>query len=175
MNGQYGSTASPACRVASSTPAARIEPNPRPSKRSSTTVCVRARAAPVRRYSAYPATSPPTSSSNRPASTLSTTCGVSSVTVASYCRTGSTAGALGRTDDDRNAPVGHEPHQRDQDVDRNAQPPVDVGQRDAGGVQQRRCLALQVTSDRRLEDGVVGPLVSDDRGLKGVVRDRRRK
>src|SRR3954469_6498211 len=80
MNGQNGSTGDPASRVASRAPRASTEPSPRPSKAGSTTVWVNATEDLVRRYSANPATSPSTSTSKRPASGLSTTFGLVSVT-----------------------------------------------------------------------------------------------
>src|SRR6266550_3293083 len=75
MNGQNGSTDDRGFRVASSAPAARIEPSPRPSKRGSITVWVNDTVEPLRWYSAKPATSPSTRISNRPDSGLSTTLG----------------------------------------------------------------------------------------------------
>src|SRR3954471_14431248 len=84
MNGQNGSTGDPASRVASSAPLASTEPSPRPSKAGSMTVWVNATADLVRWYSANPATSPSTRTSNRPASGLSTTLGSFSVTMTTF-------------------------------------------------------------------------------------------
>src|ERR1700712_5630648 len=86
MNGQNGSTGDPASRVASKAPRASVEPSPRPSKAGSMTVCVKATADRVRRYSANPATSPSTSPSKRPSSGLSTTLGSFSVTLTTFLR-----------------------------------------------------------------------------------------
>src|SRR4051812_20437495 len=93
MNGQNGSTACPAFRVASRAPRASAEPSPRPSKRGSMTVWVNAIADLVRRYSAYPATSPSTISSKRPASGLSTTVG--SLLLTAFLPSRSAAGSSG--------------------------------------------------------------------------------
>src|SRR3954447_8134846 len=84
MNGQNGSTGCSASRVASRAPRASTEPSPRPSKPGSMTVWVKATAPSVRRYSANPATWSSTSTSNRPASGLSTTFGSSSVTMTTF-------------------------------------------------------------------------------------------
>src|SRR3954451_3797708 len=84
MNGQNGSTGCSASRVASRAPRASTEPSPRPSKPGSMTVWVKATAPSVRRYSANPATWSSTSTSNRPASGLSTTLGSSSVTMTTF-------------------------------------------------------------------------------------------
>src|SRR3954467_11111731 len=84
MNGQNGSTGCSASRVASRAPRASTEPSPRPSKPGSMTVWVKAPAPSVRRYSANPATWSSTSTSNRPASGLSTTLGSLSVTMTTF-------------------------------------------------------------------------------------------
>src|SRR3954469_9793517 len=81
MNGQNGSTGDPASRVASRAPRASTEPSPRPSKAGSMTVWMNATAPLLRRYSANPATWSSTSTSNRPASGLSTSVGSFSVTM----------------------------------------------------------------------------------------------
>src|SRR3954469_177103 len=84
MNGQNGSTGCSASRVASRAPRASTEPSPRPSKPGSMTVWVKATAPLLRRYSANPATWSSTSTSNRPASGLSTTLGSFSVTMTTF-------------------------------------------------------------------------------------------
>src|SRR3954462_6900651 len=84
MNGQNGSTGCSASRVASRAPRASTEPSPRPSKPGSMTVWVKATAPSVRQYSANPATWSSTSTSNRPASGLSTTLGSFSVTMTTF-------------------------------------------------------------------------------------------
>src|SRR4051812_7583363 len=93
MNGQYGSTGCPASRVASRAPRASTEPSPRPSKPGSMTVWVNATAPLLRRYSANPATWSSTSTSNRPASGLSTILGSFSVTVSSFLSVSSKGGS----------------------------------------------------------------------------------
>src|SRR3954451_476464 len=95
MNGQYGSTGDPASRVASRAPRASTEPSPRPSKAGSMTVWVKATEESVRRYSAKPATSPSASTSNRPASGLSTILGLFSVTASSFLWVSSKGGSGG--------------------------------------------------------------------------------
>src|SRR3954470_21941575 len=84
MNGKKGTPGAPPSRVASGAPRASTEPSPRPSKPGSMTVWVKATAPSVRRYSANPATWSSTSTSNRPASGLSTTLGSSSVTMTTF-------------------------------------------------------------------------------------------